>query len=125
MSLAKQQNCAQIRVSHRGHPRRIPSPGRQTDRENGVIESSHMRRRCRRDSSPARMNDDVVRVDAGFLQHGAQKCRFVLTITKAMVEHFCRRMRLYTADSKFDGNVANVLLHEFRECAHLDDWRGS
>ena len=55
------------------------------------------------------------------MQHGTHKGGFIFAVAVPVREDVGRSMRLPSADADFDGDVADIALHELRNRAHFLD----
>src|SRR5258708_1783468 len=98
--------------------------GRQCNGKNGVVKGQ-IRRRRRSDRPTFGVDQHVVGFDADLLEHRTQQRDVVFTIAIAMAEYFGGGMGLVPADTQFDGDVADVVLHEARQRLHFSQYRGN
>src|SRR5207244_2567167 len=97
------------------------------DRENGMIKCFDVSGSFRGNRSPLRVDDDIVGIDADFVQHGTHQRDLVLAVSVVVRKYVCGGMWLQTTNSKFDGYVANVVLDEIGQDSHFVEgpWRRS
>src|SRR6266851_229952 len=98
--------------------------GGQCNGENGVVKSQ-IRRRRRRDRPAFGVDEHIVGFDADFLEHRTQQRDLVFAVAIAMAEYFGGGMGLVPADAQFNGDVANIVLHEARQRLHFSQYRGN
>jgi hypothetical protein len=97
---------------------------RQLDRVDDVV-AAVVSQHVGANGSALGVDDYVLRIDADLVEHGAHERGFVLTVAVAVGEGVGGGMGLQAADAQFDGDVADVVLNELGDGAHLVERGGA
>src|SRR5207245_3401608 len=91
--------------------------------DDGVIEAIFMSGRFGSNRTALGIDNDVVGINANFLQHCSHQSCLVFAIAVMMGKDFRSSMGLPSAYSQFDGNVANIALRKI--CQRFHFFKGS
>src|SRR5205807_7581474 len=83
---------------------------RKRNRQNHVIEKTRRSRRIFSYNTARSIDHDVIGFNAYLSQHGAQQSGFVFAVAVPVVEDICSTVWPPSADSYFNGRVADIML---------------
>ncbi len=84
-----------------------------------MVETANVGGHVRGYRTPFRVDDHIKRLHPDPAQHRTEQRGFIFAVTVAVDEHVGSGMRLPASNAQFDGDVADVVLHELRQRLHL------